>query len=60
MGTSATRAKNKFNRERYDQYLLTMAKGDKKRYKAIADGKGMSMNAYIIQAIEEKIQRDNN
>ena len=36
---------------------LRMPKEDKERYKEAAAAAGMSLNAYIIQAIEEKISR---
>ncbi len=40
------------------EYKLRVSKEDKERYMAIAKEAGMSLNAYIIQAIEEKIERD--
>lgn len=58
MGTSATRAKNKYNKANYDQYLFRMPKGDKERYMEIARQRDMSLNTYIIQALEEKIERE--
>lgn len=58
MGTSATRAKNKYNRANYDQYLLSMPKGFKEKYMKIARQHDMSLSAYIIQALEEKIERE--
>ena len=42
------------------EYKLRVSKEDKERYMSVAKSAGMSLNAYIIQAIEEKIQRDNN
>ena len=30
-GSPATKAKNKWNKKNYDQFLLTMQKGDKER-----------------------------
>ena len=41
------------------EYKLRVSKEDKERYMSVAKSVGMSLNAYIIQAIEEKIQRDN-
>lgn len=58
MGSSATKAKNKYNQKNYDRFILNLPKGEKERYKAIAEESGMSLSAYIIQAIEEKIARD--
>lgn len=40
------------------EYKLRVSKADKERYMAIAKSAGLSLNAYIIQAIEEKILRD--
>lgn len=59
MGSSATKAKNKYNQKTYDRFILNLPKGEKERYKDIAEKEDMSLSAYIIQAIEEKIKRDN-
>lgn len=40
------------------EYKLRVSKDDKKKYMAAAKSKGMSLNAYIIQALEEKIERE--
>ena len=58
MGSSATRAKNKYNQKAYDRFILNLPKGEKERYKKIAESENMSLSAYIIQAIEEKISND--
>lgn len=57
-GSSATKAKNKWNKKNYDQFLLTMQKGDKEKYRSLADMEDMSLNAYIIRAIEEYISNN--
>lgn len=59
MGSSATKAKNKYNQKTYDRFILNLPKGEKERYKDIAEKADMSLSTYIIQAIEEKIKRDN-
>ena len=41
------------------EYKLRVSKEDKERYMSVAKSAGMSLNAYIIQAIEEKIHRNN-
>lgn len=58
MGTPATKAKNKYNQKSYDRFILNLPKGEKERYKKVAEQAGMSLSAYIIQALEEKIARD--
>lgn len=55
MGKAATRAKNKYNGANYDRIALSVPKGDKERYKAAAEARGMSLNQFIVAAIEEKI-----
>lgn len=40
------------------EYKLRTDKSGIERYKAAAEQAGMSLNKYIIQAIEEKISRD--
>lgn len=58
MGSSATKAKNKYNQKNYDRFILNLPKGEKERYKKIAESENMSLSSYIIQAIEEKISHD--
>ena len=40
------------------QIMISMPKGDKERYMKIARQHDMSLSAYIIQALEEKIERE--
>lgn len=58
MGSSATKAKNKYNQKNYDRFILNLPKGEKERYKKIAESENMSLSSYIIQAIEEKISNN--
>ena len=39
----------------YDQIAFRVPKGEKDRYKAIAESQGKSLNQFIIEAIEAKI-----
>lgn len=56
---AATRAKNKYNSKAYDQWLITAPKGKKEEYKSIADNlMYRSLNKFILDAIEEKIERE--
>lgn len=61
-GTSATRAKNKWNKENYDSFLLTsIPKGKAKEWADIAKELGYeSRNKLVIAAVEEKIKREKN
>lgn len=42
------------------EYKLRVSKDDKEKYMLAAKSAGMSLNRYIIQAIEEKMARENN
>lgn len=50
-GTSATRAKNKYNEKSYDNIHLVVPKGEKERIAAYAKKHSPSLNAYIYQLI---------
>lgn len=57
-GKASTRAKDKYNAANYDQIKLWSKKGDRIRIDEIAEKCGMSRNAFILEAIEEKIERE--
>lgn len=57
-GSAATRAKNKYNAANYDRLYPYAPKGRKKDYEAAAKRAGMSLNDFVISAIEEKIKRE--
>lgn len=48
---------NQFIAEKYDRVNLTMPKGQKERVKAAADAAGQSVNAFVLDAVDEKIER---
>lgn len=48
---------NKYNAEKYDQISIRVPRGEKGRIKQAADKEGMSMTAYIVSAIEEKMNK---
>lgn len=45
------KAVTKYTRENYDKILVTIPKGERERIKAAAEAAGMSMNAFIVDAI---------
>lgn len=49
------KAVTKYTRENYDKILVTIPKGEREKIKAAAATAGMSMNAFIVEAIAEKI-----
>lgn len=52
------KAVNKYIAEKLDRVNLTMPKGKKERVQADAARHGISVNAYINAAIDEKMERD--
>lgn len=50
--------RNSWISEKLDRINLTMPKGKKEQVKAVADTLGLSLNAYINLAIDEKMDRD--
>ena len=56
---ASQRAVNKYMKENYDRINLTMPKGKKEDVQAHAARHGISVNAYINAAIDEKMERDN-
>jgi len=57
-GSAATRAKNKYNAANYDRLYPYVPKGRKAVYEAAAAAAGVSLNDYIIRALDEKVERD--
>lgn len=58
MGTARTRANNKWNAKAYDRINLTVPKGKRDTIGAAAQKAGQSVNAYINQAIDERMKKD--
>lgn len=52
------RAVSKYMKENYDVYQIRMPKGQKEVIKAHAEARGQSVNGFINEAIEEKMERD--
>lgn len=48
--------KNDFNREKYDRIGVMAPKGSKNEWKNVAASQGKSLNAFIVEAVEEKIE----
>ena len=53
-----TRANNKYNAKAYDRINIAVPKGQKDIIQARATTQGKSVNAYVIEAISEKLERD--
>ena len=50
---------NQFNAMKYDRINFLVPKGEKEIIKAAADQAGKSVNAYILEAVHEKMDRGN-
>lgn len=59
MGKTSSEVKNRWNAKAYDRIELRVKKGQKDAIKAAADEAGLSLNAYIQQAIDERMKRGN-
>lgn len=59
MAKASTRAKNKYAAKAYDRITLLVPKGGKDMIKAAAvETIGGSINGYVNQAINERLQKD--
>lgn len=52
------KAVNKYMSQNYDRINLTVPKGKKDTIKAHAESNGQSVNSFINEAIDEKMERD--
>lgn len=52
------RANKKWMEKAYDRMTVTMPKGQKAVIQAAAEAAGQSVNGWISQAIEERLQRE--
>jgi len=58
MGKTSAASKNKYNAKAYDRIELVVPKGKKDILKAHVEGREKSVNKFINEAIDEKIERD--
>mgnify|MGYP000921568020 FL=1 len=64
MGKTSTKAKDKYNKKAYDQMLIRPFSGDKAKFQAFLDeqnkrlGTEKSLNQFVLEAIEEKMERE--
>lgn len=49
------KAVQKYVKNNYDRVVLTLPKGRREEVRGYADALDMSLNAFIIQAVEEKM-----
>lgn len=58
MGTSRTRANNKYNAKAYDRLAVQVYKGSREIIRAAAEKAGESTNAYVIGAIDQRMKSE--
>lgn len=58
-GKTSAKSKNEWIAKAYDRINLTVPKGQKEIIQAHAEAMGKSVNGFINEAIEEKMERDN-
>lgn len=57
-GKASAASKNKYNAKAYDRINFVVPKGKKDIIKAAAAAAGQSTNAYIVQAVRDRIARE--
>lgn len=57
-GKTSNASKAKYNAKTYDRINIAIAKGRKETIREAAEAHGQSINAYIVAAIDEKLERD--
>lgn len=55
---SQSKAVTKYIAKNYDQVSLRIPKGIREKYKAYAESQGKSLNALIIELLDERMSRD--
>lgn len=58
MGKTSSEVKDRYNRKAYDRIMLRVYKGSKDDIQAAAERAGLSLNAYIVKAIERQMSED--
>ncbi len=52
------KANEKYNAKTYDEIKVRVLKGRKDEIKSAAEKQGQSLNGYIVNAIDEKMERN--
>lgn len=58
MGKTSSAVKNRYNAKAYDRIALCVPKGQKDNIKAHAESMGESVNAFVLRAITQTMERD--
>ncbi len=57
MGKTSAAVKNKYAAKAYDRIQLIVKKGKKEEIKTFAESRGYSVNSFVNEAIDEKMQK---
>lgn len=57
-GKTSAEVKNRYNAKAYDRIAVVVTKGRKAIIQAAAERAGLSLNAYIVKAIERQMSND--
>ncbi len=57
MGKTSAAVKNRYNAKTYDHINVLVKKGEKERYKKIAEEKGLSLSQLFVNAVEEYLAK---
>ena len=57
-GKNSPESINRYMAKAYDRITILVPKGDKEKIKAIAQDAGESVNAYINEAIRQRMERE--
>lgn len=58
MSKPQTRASNKYNAKAYDRLAIQVKKGRKADIQAAAEKQGESLNAYVVKAVELRMEAE--
>ncbi len=58
MSKPQTRASNKYNAKAYDRLAIQVKKGRKSEIQAAAQKQGESLNAYVVKAVEQRMESE--
>ena len=56
-GKTSNESKRKYNEKAYDRIQLVVKKGKKEEIKSFAENHGYSLNSFVNEAIDEKMQK---
>ena len=57
---TSTAVKRRYNAKAYDRFTISVKKGQKEEIQQYAQSIGMSMNGFIVKAIEDAMKKDTN